>query len=116
MKHKFILGITLSLVCLTFASCKKSETKWEYKTINVKDKVNYAVRRSADLPVIKTYDDELNSLGADGWELVGVYDVIGTDFPNFGDEKYHTGIKENVKTVSVHLIFKREKRERANNN
>ena len=51
--------------------------------------------------------DRLNALGSDGWELVGTYSELETKFPNYGNDKYVTGIQSNVRTASIYLIFKR---------
>lgn len=54
-------------------------------------------------------DDDLNMFGIDGWELVDVYTIVETSFPNFGSEEYVTGIRENTQTSSVNYVFKRRK-------
>jgi len=46
-------------------------------------------------------------LGLEGWELVAVAPLTETVHPNFGDEKYVTGLQPNVRTASFWLIFKR---------
>lgn len=52
---------------------------------------------------------QLNELGKEGWELVGMYTEVKTTYPNFGNEEYHTGIKTNTKTKSVTFVLKRLK-------
>ncbi len=54
-------------------------------------------------------EDSIDSLGAKGWELVGVVNDIETSFPNFGKDEYHTGIKTNTHSKGVSLIFKKRK-------
>ena len=52
---------------------------------------------------------EYKQVAAEGWELVACYDSIETVFPNFGDDKYVTGLQPNVRTSTVFFVFKRPK-------
>lgn len=62
--------------------------RWEYK-------VNSLAENSADDQYEQTLTRYLNSLGQQGWELVGVLHVITTD------------TKGNTHTSGYQLIFKR---------
>lgn len=62
--------------------------------------------RSIDVP-----QAEMDTLGAHGWELVDVYTRIETVHPNFGNEKYVTGLQANTRTAAVCYVFKRPLRE-----
>lgn len=117
---KIFLALLAVLIAFSFASCSKKKEepqKWEYKVLNVygerfpgickiggenrlvPDEFNY---KGFSLP-----QEELDSLGNLGWELVSVYTTIETDYPNFGNDKYVTGIRSNVRTSSLHYVFKR---------
>ena len=93
--------ISAILVCL-FTSCS---TSWEYKVVTVDGENGKGFEPKS----IKITGNDLNIFGKDGWELVGVYTNTETVYPNFGNADYVTGIRENVRTSSVNLIFKRKK-------
>ena len=42
-------------------------------------------------------------------ELVDVYTIEETVHPNFGNEEYVTGLRENTRTASINYVFKRRK-------
>lgn len=52
----------------------------------------------------------LQSLGDDGWEMVGSFLEMETAFPNLGNDDYVTGLRENVRPQKAVLIFKRRAR------
>lgn len=80
--------------------------KWEYKRVEVS---GIAVSElSSD--VILDPTDELNKLGEEGWELVTSYTEVETVHPNFGNDKYVTGLQPNTRTSSVCFILKRVKK------
>lgn len=96
----------LILICLplVFISCQK-EKKWEYKTIYIPvSSSNYG-----DSFPFPNEDVEalLNNEGKNGWELVSAVAIDGTTFPNFGDNRYVTGIRDLVATRSIQYILKR---------
>ncbi len=93
----------LSLVLL-FSSC--AHKKYEYKTISVGGEAGtYGDFSSTNL---NDPTAELNKLGNEGWELVGVYTETNTAFPNFGKDEYVTGIRTNTRTTKVNFVLKRE--------
>ncbi len=96
--RKFLL---LVVICV-LSSCT---SKWEYKIVKVQGSTSSIYE--ANEFVIS--DDDLNMFGIDGWELVDVYTIVETSFPNFGSEEYVTGIRENTQTSSVNYVFKRRK-------
>jgi hypothetical protein len=49
--------------------------KWEYKVIPLKTRVHLDSFTAERKPVIESVQDELNVLGEDGWELVGVQNI-----------------------------------------
>lgn len=100
--------IIICLCVLLFASCNKSK-KWEYKIVPIK---GYSLT-DGDY-TNDSFDDPtptLNKLGSEGWELVSSYPITNTVFPNFGDDKYVTGIRTNTKTTVISYVFKRETKE-----
>ena len=107
MKKLFYLLLIIGISAGIF-SCtkeKKEVQKWEYLTIS---SVGYSWsdfrQRSIDL-----IDAELDSLGNQGWELVDVYTRVETVHPNFGNERYVTGLQPNTRTSCVYYVFKRPK-------
>lgn len=64
---------------------------------------------TAAYTTIDVNEDELNSLGAQGWEIVTSYIETETAWPNFGNSGYVTGLQPNVRPQSLVVILKREK-------
>lgn len=97
------------IVAMGISSCsKKEETpqQWEYKTLAVwGNELSKFYALNIEIP-----QAEMDTLGARGWELVDVYTRIATVHPNFGNEKYVTGLQPNVRTLGVFYVFKRPKR------
>lgn len=104
---KKLIYIILALgVALGIASCSKKEggrQKWQYRTL-VAPGLNIGdfSQKPVNIPQAK-----LDSLGDEGWELVDVYTGIETVHPNFGNEKYVTGLQPNTRTADVYYVFKR---------
>lgn len=106
------LFLLLVIVCAGgIISCSKKEEdsqKWEYKTMMIAGIPigDFHPRLTTDE---KEETAQLDSLGKEGWELVDVYTSIETVHPNFGNDKYVTGLQSNTRTQAVHYIFKRPK-------
>jgi hypothetical protein len=49
--------------------------RWEYKVLPLKTRVHLDQLTTDRKPVIESVQDELNVLGKDGWELVGVQNI-----------------------------------------
>jgi hypothetical protein len=98
----FIVSIIIFFGC-------SSELKWEYKVMTVYPEDSY--ERTGDeawrIKTILPSETELIKLGNEGWELVSSYVEMETAFPNFGNDEYVTGIRENVRPQKLVLIFKR---------
>lgn len=105
--------VTFSLGLLLLSGCSfqtEEEIKWEYKEVKkagkkqeiLLDDSDYSSRNFSNSTSI------LNELGKEGWELVTVYPLTETVFPNFGNKGYHTGIKENTRTEEIVFVFKRK--------
>lgn len=107
MSKQFILYITLLLLL-----CACSKTKYEYKIVRVTDEYEILGLSPSDTRLSANFGDQtelLNRMSDEGWELDEVYTETSTSYPNFGEPKYHTGIKSNVHTSALNFIFKREK-------
>lgn len=97
MKKIIIVLFTL----FAFTSCF---TKWEYKIVNIERSETSEFQSQS----FNVSDEDLNLFGKDGWELVDVYVTTETEFPNFGNSEYVTGIRTNTRTQSVNYVFKRK--------
>jgi hypothetical protein len=49
--------------------------KWEYKVIPIKTQIHSSHFQADKKPLIDDVQNDLNSLGDEGWELVGVQDI-----------------------------------------
>ena len=49
--------------------------KWEYKALPIKTRVHVDRFTAERKPVIEDVQNELDELGKDGWELVGVQNI-----------------------------------------
>jgi hypothetical protein len=58
-------------------------TKWEYKVIPIKTRIHSDHFGGANKPVMEDVQNDLNSLGKEGWELVSVQDVSLQDGRRF---------------------------------
>lgn len=79
---------------------------WEYEVVKVVGKNAKSYAKFNPL-VFDDQKDMLNKMGQEGWELVNIYTEIATVFPNWGNEKVVTGIRDNVRTSVIHFVFKR---------
>ena len=49
--------------------------KWEYTVLAVKTKIEVSRRDRTKNPIIQNVQNELNQLGEEGWELIGVQNI-----------------------------------------
>jgi hypothetical protein len=56
---------------------------WEYKVIPIKTRIHSNHFEGGSKPVMEDVQKDLNSLGKEGWELVGVQDVSLPDGRRF---------------------------------
>lgn len=95
----------LLLFCaISFLFCSCGSKNWEYKIVSVDGK---EAEKNAPREIIVSNED-LNLFGKEGWELVDIYTTTETVHPNFGDEKYVTGLQPNTRTSKVNFVFKRK--------
>lgn len=85
--------------------------KWEYKMVSVRatevSSEVYSKFSAKEVSLIKL-ESEVEKLGKQGWELVDSFVEDETVHPNFGNEKYVTGLQPNVRPNRVVLLFKRK--------
>lgn len=103
---KLIYILSVFILVIAVASCSKDEEryqKWEYKTIEVwGDAYSDFYPKHFEIPQAR-----MDTLGAQGWELVDVYTMVQTAHPNFGNAQYVTGLQPNTRTAGVFYVFKR---------
>ena len=56
---------------------------WEYRVVPVKTRIHSKHLEGSNKPVIEDVQNDLNSLGKEGWELVSVQDVSLSDGRRF---------------------------------
>ncbi len=99
--------LILSILLLVFSlSCTQ---KWEYKVVTYVSKKSRTGEEAFQEDSIIPSDESLSEDGSEGWEIATSYVEIETAFPNFGEQKYHTGIKSNVRSKRLVIIYKRPK-------
>lgn len=95
----------IALIALLGFCISSCTSKWEYKIVTLKSNEKEISKFN---PInLQINNEELNSLGQEGWELVDVYEKTETVHPNFGDNQYVTGIQPNVRTSEINFVFKR---------
>lgn len=109
MRKLFCFIFVAITMTMGFISCSKKEKlqKWEYKTF-ITWGIDLGKFSALYIPIPQ---EEMDSLGSQGWELVDVYTRVGTVHPNYGSEEYVTGLQPNVRTTGVFYVFKRLKQE-----
>ena len=53
--------------------------KWEYKVILIRTQIHTDHYQAEHKPVIEDVQNDLNALGNEGWELVGIQDITLPD-------------------------------------
>lgn len=103
-----IILLFFSAIIQTSTLIKKT-TKWEYKSLTffVENQKERTGKGALNYSSIKLDDSTLTRMGQNGWEAVGCYLEMETAFPNFGNDDYVTGIRENIRPQSLVVIFKR---------
>jgi hypothetical protein len=84
------------------------EPRYEYKVVVLLAGGNLS-RTGADAmkaSSVEVDDKELSKLGAQGWELVGSFLENETAYPNFGNDKYVTGLQTNVRPQRLVLLLR----------
>ncbi|EKQ57448.1 MULTISPECIES: DUF4177 domain-containing protein [unclassified Clostridium] len=109
-----LIIIFISITMYGIKSIKSSiginqEQKWEYKTMKILPETSNSRtgEGSANINTITPSEEQLNELGGDGWELVSSYLEMETAYPNFGNDKYVTGLQPNVRPQRLVLLLKR---------
>jgi hypothetical protein len=103
-----VLGLALLLTGCSWRKAPETHTRWEYKLVHVTAEGHDRVGKgSLNFASVTPSTDELNKLGVQGWELATSYLELETAFPNFGNDKYVSGIQPNVRPQRLVLIFRR---------
>lgn len=108
-KKKILLIMSVGLM---LAAC--GNTKWEYKIVKKEGAESPLYNIDIEPQIFEDPTETLNKMGQEGWELVSTYTEIKTTYPNFGDKKYVTGIRENTKTSVLNFVFKRPRANKTN--
>jgi hypothetical protein len=69
---------SLASVLPVFGGCFRL-VKWEYKVILIKTQIRTDHFKADSKPVIEDVQNDLNDLGNEGWELVGIQDITLPD-------------------------------------
>jgi hypothetical protein len=116
---QFVIAISLVLLVINAIWNRTISSSWQYTIeyipaassadpTNVGDFLTSRIGiQAAASCAIPDFSDVLKRRGRAGWELVDTFLEMETAYPNFGDEKYHTGIKTNIRPQRLGLIFKR---------
>lgn len=85
--------------------------RWEYKTLELVPPPHARTGNDAMLDnMIPLSDEDMNALGAEGWELVSTWLEPETAYPAVGGDRYVPFLKENIRPLRVVLLFKRQRR------
>lgn len=89
--------------------------QWEYMTVEylaeTSDSAITSDQKALSYKTVEIKAEEMNKLGAIGWELVSTFVEIETSHPNFGKGEYVTGLQPNVRTQRLVCIYKRRVRD-----
>jgi hypothetical protein len=111
----FLIVLLLIGIGAPFWVFLKPTPKWDYQTVEILAKTSSAasIDENYEKLAYKTVPDfssRLESLGSQGWELVGTFLEHETSHPNFGKEDYVTGLQPNTRPQKLVMIFKRQKK------
>jgi hypothetical protein len=70
--------LLISLNTILGLGCVKL-VKWEYKVIPIKTQIHSDHFEAKSKPIIEDVQNDLNTLGNEGWELVSVQDITLPD-------------------------------------
>lgn len=97
-----VVGIFINAF-LQLASANVPKQVWEYKTIEFHAApADDSTTREVELDINK-----LESLGAEGWEVAGLWLETETVHPNFGKSEYVTGLQPNIRPSRLVVLLKR---------
>lgn len=101
-------NLVAAFVAMAFFSLGQ---KWEYKKVVIGAKPHSYPNLEMTKMEPNEFDiDEswLGIYGSEGWELVSAVATQETIHPNFGNDKYVSGLQPNVRTKEIILFFKRQ--------
>ena len=98
-----VAGVFLNAFLQSFGPSRASASAWEYKTLEVPaHSAGDASPRKVNLDL-----PELQTLGAEGWEVAGLWLEQETVHPNFGKSEYVSGLQPNVRPSRLVVLLKR---------
>lgn len=100
----------LGLAALSGCRLPEPPKVWEYKVVTVGSEGHERSGATAGkFASVTPSGNDLDALGAEGWELATSYLEMETAWVNFGNDKYVTGLQPNVRPQRVVFVFKRPK-------
>jgi hypothetical protein len=106
---RIIILILLLVFASQFSWLPIFHPKWEYKSLEFYGSGGSRTGTAAmQASTILWPDAKITEMGEQGWELVGTYLETETAYPNFGNDDYVTGLRENIRPQKLVLIFKRK--------
>ena len=100
----------LFVIALLGALCalQLRKPQYDYKVLAVAgDGYDRTKTGSQNAATVDIDEQALTKLGGEGWEVVSSYLEMETAYPNFGDEKYVTGMQPNIRPQRAVLILRR---------
>jgi Domain of unknown function (DUF4177) len=83
------------------------EPRYEYKVVvfagSASDRTGADALEAASIEVD---EKELSRLGSQGWEIVDSFLEMETAYPNFGNDKYVTGLQTNVRPQRLVMVLR----------
>jgi uncharacterized SAM-binding protein YcdF (DUF218 family) len=114
-----MLALAAVIAVLQLARTEANASAGELSTLLLEPRYEYKVvvllaggslsRTGADAmkaSSVEVDEKELSKLGSQGWELVGSFLENETAYPNFGDDKYVTGLQTNVRPQRLVLLLR----------
>lgn len=114
-----MLALAAVIAVLQLARTEANLSAGELRTLLLEPRYEYKVvvllaggslsRTGADAmkaSSVEVDEKELSKLGSQGWELVGSFLENETAYPNFGDDKYVTGLQTNVRPQRLVLLLR----------
>ena len=83
------------------------EPRYEYKVVTFAGSDESRTGEAAMKPTsIEVDDKELSRLGSQGWGVVNSFFEMETAYPNFGNDKYVTGLQTNIRPQRLVILLR----------
>ena len=87
---------------------REMDVRYEYNVVAFSSEGNSRLgKEAAAFSTVTPSNEDLDKAGLAGWEVVTSYLEVETAFPNFGDDKFVTGIQPNVRPQRLVVILRR---------